>query len=465
MPMNNKPRNQRRSALNMMASRLANLAIPSSANSIFSKIQEVHAKRYGMGSSMGMATDPRQWFMSNNPFTEQISIGLGSTMSLRDAQNRIERETRTELANRSGVSLPQYMAPLKKGIATADQHRFCDHEHGVELNQESLSNIQEQRTISNNRYVQDQRWPVTLNQILGSKMLTPQQLKAASIQNIGNYLSVQGGTAEEKAEMHYMFQRMMLEGFIRGVDITKDFKGNGGRNGKLNINLIGGSTVKSNANNIGLSTQTGTVKFNVDYMRRNDDNVKLSLFYHEIGHELLNKEHASAEGIMKSGGSNRAGKNLLKSEASYNAIMNQLFTTNGQLSNGAKHLKIPVNRGIEAQYDPSWYPSATGQGTGYDPGSSDPSSPQGQTYIQAPDVTVNQTTINPFQPKGAGSSNPGTIDTSGSGRPNTMQVPELNIPQMTGVNLSQGFAQGVQSVQQEQQPLQGNGDLTQLRAG
>lgn len=461
MPIINKPRRGNNSSLSTLAGRLANLAIPSTANSIFADLQKSHIRRFGM--NFGAATDPRKFFMEANAFSDQIKLGNTSTMSIQDAQNRIERETRTELANRMGAKLPQFIAPIRKGIATAQQQ---------------VGDIQEQRTTgSNSMYVEDARWPVTLNQILGSKMLTPDQLKRASIQNIGSYLNVVGGTQTERAEMHYMFQRMMLEGFIRGVDITRDFKsaGAGGRNPKLTIHLVEGSTVKSNPNNIGLSTQTGTVKFDVSYMRKQNDNVKMSLFYHEIGHELLDKEHSSAEGIMKSGGSYRAGQNLLKSTASYNNIMNQLFSLNGKLSDGSKNLRIPVNKNQNATYDPSWFPSASGQANGYDPGTGG-NSPAGggdsgggggqPTYIAAPDVTLQQTTINPFQVNQDGG-NRGTIDTSGNGKPQPISVQPVNVT-TGGQNYDTGgFAAALGQQQQTSGPsLEGMaGALNKLRAG
>jgi hypothetical protein len=459
MPMNMQ-RGKPQSPLALLAGRIANMAIPATANSIFSDIQKSHIRRFGQ--NFGAATDPRQFFMQSNAFSDQIKIGLGSTMSLQDAQNRIDRETRTELATRTGNRLPQFQAPLKTGIASPIQQQTAG----------GSSNFQQQS--NNSMYVEDSRWPVTLAQILGSKMLSPDQLKRASIQNIANYMNVQGGTQTERAEAYYMFQRMMLEGFIRGVDITRDFKsaGAGGRNPKLNIVLTPGTTVASNANNIGLSTQAGTVKFNLSYMRKQPENVKMSLFYHEIGHELMNKEHSSAEGIMKSGGSNRAGQALVKSTASYNSIMNQLFQPNGSLSNGSKHLKVPVNRNQTANYDPSWFPSAQGTGGGYDPStggnSPDGGSQPNQTYIAAPDVTVSQTTINPFQPQ-EGPGNPGTIDTSSDGKPQTMNVaPVQAAPQgsPTGGG-GNGFGAALSSVQQESGPsLQGMaGALNQLRAG
>lgn len=483
MTMNKRHPGKPQSPLALLAGRIANMAIPATANSIFSDIQKSHIRRFGQ--NFGAATDPRAFFMQSNAFSDQIKVGLGSTMSLLDAQNRIDRETRTELANRTGNRLPQFQSSLKVGIASSTKKIADTAKHNSGAHDPSTcavcqeqwnGNIQQQRTTgTNSMYVEDSRWPVTLNQILGSKMLTPDQLKRASIQNISSYMNVTGGTQTERAEMYYMFQRMMLEGFIRGVDITRDFKtaGAGGRNPKLNVVLVGGSTVASNPNNIGVSTQTGTVKFNVDYMRRNNDNVKMSLFYHEIGHELLNKEHSSAEGIMKSGGSNRAGQSLLKSTASYNSIMSQLFTTGGSLSNGARHLSIPVNRNQNTSYDPSWFPSANGQTNGYDPGTGG-SSPGGgdgytpnQTYIAAPDVTVSQTTINPFQPNEGPGSN-GTIDTSGSGKPDTMDVTPVQAPPQIGQSGGgNGFGAALSNQQQQSGPsLQGMaGALNQLRAG
>ncbi len=441
-------------SLALLAGRIANLAIPSSANSIFGKIQQSHARRFGgPGQAMGIASDPRQWFMQANQFTDKIGIGLGGTMSLKDAQSKIELETRTQLANRTGATLPQFLSPLKNGIASA-----------VNL---QTGEVMEQRTTgANSMYVEDKRWPVTLAQILGSKMLTPDQLKRASIQNVSTMFNVQGGTQTEKAEMYYMFQRFMLEGFIRGVDVTKDFKGQGGKNPRFTIHLDNGSTVKGNENNIGVSKQ-GEVRFNVDYMRRNDDNVKMSLFYHEMGHELLNREHAASASIMKSGGSNAAGNKLDNSVTDYNQLMGDLYGPNGgRLSGGYNHLKIPVQRNQQAAYDPSWFPSASGQQDGYTPdgqGGAGAAIPGGGGYSSQ--TTLNQTTINPFQVNAETGQGGGAASVQLS-QPDTLDVPGINLPNQ-GVSVNQGFAAGVSSVGQQQgASLQGMaGALNNLKAG
>lgn len=459
MAMNNKPKTKNNS-LASLAGRIANLAIPSSANNIFAQLQENQVKKYGM--DFGNASDPRKFFMSSNAFTDQVQLGLGSTMTLKQAQSKIMQETRAELARKSG-QLEQYTRPLQKGIATADQHKFCDHTNGIELNQQNQDQwIQEQRTTNNIAIVEDQRWPVTLAQIVGSKMLTTEQLKAASIQNVSKYFNVVGGNYTEQAEMRYMFQRMMLEGFIRGVDITKDLPK---QNNRLTVYLDPGSTVASNPNNIGLSTQ-GTVRFNLNYMRKQNDNVKLSLFYHEMGHELLNKSHSGKEGIMKSGGSYRSGQNLLKSTASYNALMNDLFSSSG--SRAYNHLKVPINRGVQANYDPSWFPSIgkADPSTYLDPINEGDKATQNVMQIPSTNVTVSNTTINPFQAQGAKTTNTGTIDTSGAGRPQTMNTESnVQMPQQN-VQVNNGFSTATAQAGQQSATLEGMaGALNQLRAG
>ncbi len=235
----------------------------------------------------------------------------------------------------------------------------------------------------NTKYVDDKGWGVSLSQILGSKMLSPEQLQRASIQNVASMFKVNGGTTEEKEEMYFMFQRMMLEGMVRGVDITKDMS----RQKKFEINFVPTVPNASSSSVIGNSTQSG-VNIKQGYWRGKDDAAKLSLFYHEVGHELMNKGHEGS-GMMKSGGGMTTSRTIKSTRDSYDKYMNEFYDSSN--SRGFEHLKVGTQKHEKAEYDPSWFPSAQGgeDKGGYSPGSA------GSNYANAYDnSTTNNTTNN-----------------------------------------------------------------------
>lgn len=325
-----------------LAARVAGIHFPTTANSVFDKMRQAQLAMYG---DYGLAMDPRTKFKSGGGFTT------------------MEDPTTTDILRKKQLG----------GISLPDMTQFDN---------EDTANGNGYVSGKNSKYVDDQGWGVTLQQILGSRMLSQEQLRAASIQNVSSLFRVEGARSEEeKQEIYFMFQRMMLEGFVRGVDITRDIQRQGGTKVVITDGAVPNAT---NGNVIGKSTQGG-VYLRGSFWRSKDDASKLALFYHEMGHELLNKGHEGS-GMMKSGGGGITARTLKSGRQAYDAYMNDFFDASN--SRGIDHLRTPVVKNVDPVYDPSWYPSVTGVDKGYMPGST------GAT--QQP---INQTIINnSYQP-------------------------------------------------------------------
>jgi hypothetical protein len=327
---------------------------------VFEKLRDAQLAMYG---NYGAALDPRSKFQSSGGFGADINTPMG-TQLMRTKRSALMQEEQ-EYGSSGGGSTKSYM-------------------------------------------VEDKAWPVTLSEILGSRMLSPEQLRMASIQNIDKYIDVSGMKQHDGLEMKFLFQRMMLEGFIRGVDITRDIEAHGrpkvvikekGYNSRGNP-VVGSAPVGGN---------NGTVSFDDDIWYAANDARKLTAFYHEFGHNLLNKHHQSHDGIIKSGGSGPAAKKMLTSKGAYNALMNDLFTSHKSVD--FAHLKSSVNKNIDPKFDPSWYPSATGVDSGYGPGSAGGDMSRGGDMTNNIPISNNYTTYIPPTISMSGGAN-GTIQQS-----------------------------------------------------
>lgn len=325
MKIKQKP-NLNGSAIQRLASRVAAIHFPTTANSVFDKMRQAQLDMYG---NYGLANDPRQRFQAGGGFT-----------SMADPESTQKMKKR-QIAS---VSLPS--------LGEADY--------------DNVPGLVSRTAGGNTKFVDDKEFPVTLSQILGSRMLSQEQLRAASIQNVSQMFNVHGAKDEnEKQEIYYMFQRMMLEGFIRGVDITRDIPKQKAFDVTISDNDLRTQKV------IGLSTQRG-VKLRGSFWRNKDDASKMALFYHEIGHELMNKPHEGS-GMMKSGGNSISARTFKSTKEAYNAYMNDFFDASN--SRGFEHLRTPVHKDQEAKYNPSWFPSVTGVEGGYMPSGGASSAP------------------------------------------------------------------------------------------
>lgn len=355
----------------VVAEKVANIAAPASSNTMWDQLG------------------------ANKTVAPPISGGYSTSVPTPAGTSKLmQMSTKLTASNDKyrgfGTAAQQKTTPLK----TTAGINHSGHKHGPSgecMDGSSISSAEWQEVAGgrgagmnkgNTVFVDDKNWPVTLKEIIGSRMLTREQLEKASIQNVKKLISVgnphyirnskerANGTKEENEELYYMFQRMMLEGFIRGVDITKEI----GKQGGLDISIKEAPLAK-NPNNIGLSqTISGMdqVGFNSRFWRNANEAERYQLFMHEIGHNLLNRSHASDEGdIMKSGGTIRNAKYLMKSKDSYNAMLNEHF---GSATNKGT-IAIARNKAGTGtdQFDPSWFPQLSGEavkvgGGQYDPG-------------------------------------------------------------------------------------------------
>jgi hypothetical protein len=339
----------------VIAEKVANIAVPASVNTIWDKLGQVSSITPPLSGGLSTAFNP--------------TYGTSKLQSL---------STQLADSSRYKLNLPNLAGAPQKGIGTSMQ--------------QVAGGVGAGAAAGNTQFVDDANWPVTLKEIIGAKMLTAEQLQKASIANVKKLVSVGNptyirsssensvGTAKENEELYYMFQRMMIEGFIRGVDITKELTAQGG----LDIS-IKTAPLASNPNNIGLSqTLTGQdqVGFNASFWRGASEAERYQLFMHEIGHSLLNRAHAAESGdIMKSGGTVANARTLLSSKEAYNAMLNDHFasaTNKGTIAIA----KIAAGTGVNT-FDASWYPQLSGQqvslGSNYTTGTSSSSSSTGTT--------------------------------------------------------------------------------------
>lgn len=335
----------------VVAEKVANLAVPATATTVWDKLQNKQELAITPPMSGGMSTS-----FNNTPGTTKLQ-----SLSTRLADN-----------SRYKLDLPNLEGRPKQGIATAMQ----------EVDGGRGSGAQKGNTV----YVDDKNFPVTLKEIIGSRMLTAEQLQKASIQNVKKLFrvglnstnhkgSASVGTAEENEELYYMAQRMMIEGFIRGVDITKELEKQGG----LNIAIRNVSFNANPTRNLGLNVSgpgMDSINFNAKFWRGASEAEKYTLFLHELGHGLLNRPELGSElkyDIMGDGPRGVA-KRMMSSKEMYNKILNDHFadaTNKGTIAIA----KLEAGKGT-SNFDPSWFPQLSGeqvatvQGGSYDPNAS-----------------------------------------------------------------------------------------------
>ena len=313
----------------MIADRIAGIAMPSAGASIW----EALGKAYGISAK------------SSGGLGARFSTP-GRTKRIKKIKNRLlDQFTRGEEANRFGVRLPSLgsLGPPQRGIATAGKFRNLPEEEYEELAVDG--GVGDAANDGDTQYVDDKGWPVTLKQILGSRLLTSEMYEKASIQNVNKLINVRGGTQAQNEEMKYMFQRMMLEGFIRGVDITKELE----RQGGIDITVGKYETIGVHKYVNGQPT----VIFKDSWWNSKGDADKYTLFLHEVGHSLLNAHHENDRSQKKKDPSRLmtpiyAGSVL----RDYDNLMDGLF------KESTSYNRINVQeQSSPQQFDPSWFPA------------------------------------------------------------------------------------------------------------
>jgi hypothetical protein len=359
-------------------------------------------------------------------------------------QNRLT--TRDEL----GVSLPNLAYRPQTGVATSVQQKPTYTRSGQfeKIEQQVAGGVGNAAAAGDTQYVDDQGWDVNLKQLIGSRLLSREMLQKASIQNVSKLVNFSGGTPQQNEEMKYMFQRMMLEGFTRGVDITT-----GIAKGGLNVTI-------GNYETIGVyksSGSKGTVIFKKDWWNGKSDADQYTLFVHELGHGVLGAHHENNRSEKKKDSSRvmtpiYAGSVL----RNYDQLMDGLFNENTK----SKEFKVQ-DFGKAATYEQNWFPPITGVST-----TGTPITPQTDgTGTPNPDGvapktnTTNNYNFQPQEMMGDGASGlDATITAGGGGGRSAGMMANLSAPGQLSSDVmtpTKSFAAGMANLSQANAPDMG----------
>lgn len=271
---------------NIIAARVSQMISPDNAGSIFDRLKGIVGDRYNSHRNLPASRNNR----SARNYSEHIQSALSK---------QINSETRDDMSRRTGLSLSNLAYAPKVGAGTAVQNK----PRTGEQQQAEFSNYQtygRQQEQTDPAMVDDTGWSKTLAQTVGSGMLSAKQLQAASYANVENMIghrtagfngaNSQQLSANEKKEMTFMFQRMILEGYVRGVDIPA-----------MVANMNGGKIKFSTSNDPGLGL--GVAGYNIgamfdkDWWAKASDIDKIGLFYQEVGHAIGVAPHT--RGLME----------------------------------------------------------------------------------------------------------------------------------------------------------------------
>lgn len=274
-------------AANVIAARVAGMVAPDNADDIFSMLKNRVGDRYNAHSQVPLSSG----YKSTARVVDDISGAL---------KGQISSETRDQLAQRTGLPLANLAYKPKTGVATAAQIKpRTGEQQQTEFGAYQTYGSQQQQTSDPNM-VDDAGWSKTLAQTVGSGMISAAQFQAASFANVGAMLgtrtsSFNGATAgalsnDEKTEMTYMLQRMILEGYVRGVDIPAMIKNMNG--GQLKLATSDGAGL-----GLGVAGYNIGAMFDKTWWSKASDIDKIGLFYQEVGHALGVAPHT--RGLME----------------------------------------------------------------------------------------------------------------------------------------------------------------------
>lgn len=341
-----------------VASNIAASVIPTQ-NDIFSQLAESpHIQVMG---------DPRKSMNIPLAYSGQ-RISETPAMSLSALQNQLNQPTRRESANISGVALPNLKTPPRRGVATSAQQ--------VRMPQGGGGGQQQEESSNNPLMVDEKYFNKSLAQTLGSGMLSAEQIRSASFANVQAMIGFRdsaptpgGGStglslsSQDKQEMTFYMQRMILEGYVRGVDLTKAIKAT--RGGKMTFGFGDGFGLKGGNGAIGLGGTNAGVALDRSFWSKANDAEKLGLFYQEVGHALLDFPsgvQGHSRGLMKGADADvQNGGGSLKSN--YDKYLNWFFedanSGAGKRFNPTKGLS---NNEVQSllSTNPDWVPSVSG---------------------------------------------------------------------------------------------------------
>lgn len=432
-------------AMQAMANRVANIALPGNRYSIFGKLREMSVKRYG---NYGMANDPNTRLMPPDQYLGIKAPQLPIEQAHEQKRGQSRFETRDDLlrqqAGAASLSMPMMGQQPRPGIGSPFGGMGAVAPSGPQA--------------AGNETVDDSGWNTTLSQIVGSGMLSQQQLQSASFNNVYSMINTTGMTESEKREMAFYMQRMILEGYVRGVDLVREIKSMNG--GKINISLAA-TVCGGGADGCG-TAETNTFSFRTAWWRNRDDKLKLALFYHEAGHALLNRSHTGAYSIMQVPYNQISGN--WQSNSQYKVLMDELFNNSSTYKSQIQRGNIPLNQAMAILNGGAVPPGTPNAPTN----PNDPSNPLLQPIVMnPPDVTNISKTFMPPNVTPIGSSSVPAVQGRGLGSsPKDVDKTPVagTLPDMTAVHT---FAAGLQEAGAKQStPLGGlAGALTKFKHG
>lgn len=115
----------------------------------------------------------------------------------------------------------------------------------------------------------------SLAQSVGSQMLSPQQVKEASLSHVLSLFSATDMSETERLEMAHMIQRAIIEGYMKGVNLVGLMKRKMASEGVLHIGFHGGPVPHSN-----------TIQVDRDSWRTRPDRFRVHDFFNKLATRL-----------------------------------------------------------------------------------------------------------------------------------------------------------------------------------
>lgn len=159
--------------------------------------------------------------------------------------------------------------------------------------------------------------PRTIEEMFASGKLTKAQLEAASMPNV---MTLFDAPANDKAELAHFMQRFILDGYMRGVDVVKLLKE---KPTKYHLDIIDIQSAYGRPSGAVATANQSRAGFDTSYWDDSTSYIsKLTTFYHEMGHGLLDQNHNENEGGSWIMSHNGPGSTFM---SNYDERMGELF--------------------------------------------------------------------------------------------------------------------------------------------
>lgn len=398
------------STIHKLAARFGSVRLPLRSYSVFDALLEQQKAQYG--EDYGLATRPP---------VEAMGMSLGaqavtppSTQEMESIVAKSNFASRVDIARQSSgmAAMETPIGPgSSRGAALFNQYAMTPR-RAMAAAPRTAANITQSAAVVNLNL--DALQP-SLAQTLGSGMLSQQQLQAASYSNVYSLIKPGRASEADRQKATILLQRMILEGYVRGVDVARFFKEKGGLSYSVGSPRCGLSC--------GGTTSTGQpfVDMNNDGHYGSDIGF-LNIFYQEVGHAMGLLTHT--RGLMA--GSYQYKDLKGQTVANYSKWLDWFFQDIGGTSRMSSY-KFQPTRGLDAnqvnqiiQQNQGWFPTVTGA----DPNGGVTPNPDGTTTTNTTNTVNNYNTfVPPTVNPGAGGQTFIGDSTVESGRTQTGNTP------------------------------------------